>query len=118
MEVTDDKLHSDSDCQKRAETLLYQLKDTPTQITMTVNGNSNILIGDRLSITLANEGISAANYDVLAVEQIFDLNCWITRATMIDSANVRAEMETSPLRTMRRLHKQLRELSLSELIVK
>lgn len=119
LEVTDDKLHSDSDCQKRGETMLFQMKDPPTQITVTVAGNDNILVGDRLSMTIPAENISAANYDVLSVEQSLTTNGGFrTKATMVDSANVRAEMETSPLRTLAKLYKQVKAMNINELTVR
>ena len=119
LEVTDDKLHSDADCEERARTLLSQLKDPPTQITALVKGNENILVGDRLSMTLPNEGISGVNYDVLAVEQSYvKPNTWTTKATMVNSANTREEVATNPLRIIANLHKRLKAMNLSELAVK
>jgi len=119
LEVTDDKLHSDAECQKRSETMLYQLKDAPTQITMLLTGNSNILVGDRLSITLATEGISATNYDVLAVEQMYTQpNNWTTRPTMVDSGNVREELETTPLKQLAELWKRLKDVNYDVVTIK
>lgn len=108
--VKDDKLHSDSDCQKRSETMLYQLKDPPTQINAVVPGNDNVLIGDRLPMTIPAEGISAANYDVIIVENWLNNNGWTTRASMVDSANTREAVTQDGLKMMSDLKRELREL--------
>ena len=111
VEVTDDKLHSDGDCQKRAETLLYQLKDPPIQVTINVQGNDNVLPGDRLTVTIPSEAITAQPYDVLAVENLFDLENWVTTATMVNSANWRVPLQ---LRQHIEMRRRLRELSMDE----
>lgn len=109
LEVTDDKLHSDSDCQKRAETLLYQLKDHPMQITVTVKGNDNVLVGDRLTMTIPSEGISSASYDVVAVENLLNLDNWTTKITMVNSANWRVPLK---LRRAAEMQRRIRELGI------
>lgn len=111
LEITDNNLHSDSGCQKRAETLLYQMKDAPTQITVTVPGNTNILVGDRLPMTIPAEGISAANYDVITVEHSMASNGFTTKAVMVDSANIRQSISLTPARLLSDLHRHVRELS-------
>lgn len=88
--VIDDDLTSNTECQRRAETLLYQQKDPPVRLDVTTALNTNILIGDRLSMTIAAESISSQNFDVVAVDHFFDSNRGaITTASMVDSANVR-----------------------------
>lgn len=115
-EQTDDKLHSNSDCEKRAETLLYQLKDPPTQIELVVAGNTNVLLGDRLSITIPAEDISAANYDVISVEHSLSGQAkrFVTKVTMVNSANVRQAILDHPLKRMGDLNRQIRGLSRKE----
>lgn len=114
LEVTDDKLHSDGDCEKRAETLLYQLKDPPTQIDLTVVGNTNVLVGDRLSMTIPAEGISAANYDVISVEHSFTNNGFITGAVMVDSGDVRKPVANTPMDLLVDLRRRLKGLNIDE----
>ena len=116
LEITDDKLHSDSACEQRAETLLYQLKDPPTQLTVTTPGNANLLVGDRLTITIAAEGISAQPYDVTAVENTFSAAGWSTTVTMMNSANARSTLPTSPTRKVRELARTVRSLVAKEQI--
>lgn len=88
--VVNDDLTSDSECQSHAETLLYQRKDPVVRLDVTTALNTNILIGDRLSMTIAAEGISSANYDVVAVDHFFDSERGaITTASMVDSASTR-----------------------------
>lgn len=84
-----DSLSSDSECQSRAETMLYQLKDPPVRIDVETVGNTNILIGDRLSMTIPAENISAANFDVTEVTHRFNNQGFRTLATMVNSANIR-----------------------------
>lgn len=90
MLVVDDDLPSNSDCQIRAETLLYQKKDPVVRLDVTTPLNTNILIGDRLSMTIPAEGISSQNFDVVAVDHFFDSERGaITTASMVDSVSVR-----------------------------
>lgn len=114
LEVTDDKLHSDSDCQKRAETLLYQLKDPPTQIELTVPGNTNLLVGDRLQMTIAAEGIDAVSYDVISVEHAFSVSGFMTKAILVNTANIRQAISTKPIQVMADLHRFFRKFALDE----
>jgi len=112
LEVTDEKLHSDADCEKRAETMLYMLKDAPTQINVAVKGNNNVLVGDRIPMTISAEGINAANYDIISVEQVVNSTVgWQTRAVMVDSANVREPLLTSATRERVQFKRGLRELA-------
>ncbi len=88
----DEELRSDNECQQRAETLLYQLEDPQIRIDINVIGNLNLLIGDRLSITIPQENISAQNYDVVEVEHILlpdQTQGFSTNIAMLNSANMR-----------------------------
>ncbi|MCJ7431098.1 hypothetical protein MUO83_07825 [Candidatus Bathyarchaeota archaeon] len=86
----DDKLESDSQCQMRGESLLWQFKDAPTRLDVTTPLNLNIKIGDRLTMTLAPEHISAVAYDVVTVEHFIDKqNGARTKATMLNSSDAR-----------------------------
>jgi len=114
LEITDDKLHSDSECQQRAETVLFQRKDHPTQIDLTVLGNTNVLIGDRLSMTIPAEGISAVNFDVISVEHSFSSQGFITKAVMVNSANIREPIASTPLRSLIKARRRLSELATDE----
>ena len=111
MEVTDDNLHSDAACEVRSETLLYQLKDPPTQIDVVVTGNNNVLAGDRLSMTIPSEDIAAASYDVFSVEQTFDDKSWLTSASMMNSANIRRAVDTQTAQMVGTLRVKLNELA-------
>lgn len=87
----DETLTSDTMCEARARTLLYQHKDPVTRIDLTVCGNTNILLGDQLSITLLMEGITATNYYVTAVEHVFSKpdEGWKTIVTLLDTVSSR-----------------------------
>ena len=93
--VVDDTLYSDSDCQKRAETLLYQLKDPVIRLDISTPGNTNIKIGDRLTITIPAEGISAQSFDVISVTHRFSSEGFITNASLVSTENVREAPTTS-----------------------
>jgi len=114
LEVSDVNLASDSDCTKRAETLLYQRKDPPIQIDMTVVGNTNILVGDRLVQSIPAENISAVNFDVIAVEQSFSAQGFMTKLTMMNSVNVREPLETSQTRSLINLRSLVRSMLTEE----
>jgi hypothetical protein len=111
-EFTDDSLLSDTDCDKRAETRLYQLKDLPVQIDVTIKGNPNVFVGDRISMTIPAEGISAVDYDVISVEQVISNEThYITRATMVNTPNIREPIETNPIRMLSNLQSSMRQLA-------
>jgi len=110
MEVTDDKLHSDSDCEKRAKTLLYQLKDPPTQIEVITPLNTNILVGDRLIMTIPAEGINTVNYDVISVEHIVAGKDFETHAIMVNSASTRESIVTTPVKELANIRKNVNRL--------
>jgi hypothetical protein len=117
-EFTDDKLHSDTECDQRAETLLYQLKGLPVQIQIAVLGNDNVLIGDRLTLTIPSEAITAQPYDVIIVENALTLDNWITQPTMVNSADIRQPLTTTPQRSLMNVKRALRELGMDEKSIK
>jgi len=112
LEFMDEKLRSDSDCEKRAQTMLYQLKDPPIQLDVIVKpGSNNLLIGDRIPMTIPAEGISAQNFDIISVEQFLNAQAGLTsRVTIVNTPNIR---QTTPLNrddlimNMQRFIKQL-----------
>jgi hypothetical protein len=88
-EFTDENLLSATACESRAKTLLYQLKDPVIRADVTVKGTANLLIGDRVSLTIPAEGLSAVNFDVVAVEHCLNQNGWNTKASMVNSDSTR-----------------------------
>jgi hypothetical protein len=88
-EMVDNKLGSDSECQQRAETILYQRKDPVVEAEVTVNGNANILIGDRIALTLPKEGITTSNFDLTRVTNNFAQGGWTTTFKSVNSGNLR-----------------------------
>lgn len=88
-EFTDNTLVSDANCESRAKTLLYQLKNPTVRIDVVTPGNTNLKIGDRLSLSIPVEGISAANYDVVSVEHDFNMGGFMSTVKMVDSVNTR-----------------------------
>jgi hypothetical protein len=108
----DDKLESDVQCQQRGESLQYQLKLAPTRLDVTTIGNLNLLIGDRLTMTIPQENISAAPYDVVTVEHSIDLaNGFITKASMLNSSNIREVPAITTGDVMIQQYKRVREIT-------
>jgi hypothetical protein len=91
-EFTDNNLTSNAECEVRAQTLLYQLKDPITRVDLQCEGDVNLLIGDRLPLTIPAEEISAVNFDIVASEHNFvpaKENAWTTTIRTVDSGNIR-----------------------------
>lgn len=117
LEIIDEKLTSDNDCSQRAEALLMQKKDVVTEIVLTVRGNTNVLVGDRLSMTIPAEGISAANYDVISVEHFMGKQLgygFLTRAIMVNSANIRKPLPLSVVDSLVEAKQNIKELGRNE----
>jgi hypothetical protein len=64
----DNRITSDAQAANVANTLLYLLKNPVTRVKVPVAGNTNILLGDQLALTIPQEGLSAASFDVLSVD--------------------------------------------------
>jgi hypothetical protein len=112
MTHTDDKLESDSQCQQRGESLQYQLKAAPTRLDVTTLGNINIKIGDRLTMTLLPENISAAAYDVLAVEHFLNSpKGFNTVTSMVNSVNCRELPNVRLSDVMVQQYKRVRDIN-------
>ena len=115
LELTDDKLHSDGEYQKRGETLLYQHKDPPIQIIVTAKGDNNILVGDRIPLTIPAENITAQNYDVISVDQTLTLERgFFSIPTMMNTANIREAINAPAVNALFKLKQLARELALTE----
>lgn len=112
LEVIDDRLRTDADCAKRAETLLYQKMTAPVQIDVTVLGDTNILVGDRLNLAIPAENITVAeNYDVISVEHSLTGQDFLTKVTMVNSVNTREPLENTTVRTIIKQARTMRKLS-------
>lgn len=120
MEYTDDDLKSDTQCDVKAETLLYQMKDPVIRIDLVVVGNSNVLVGDRLSMTIPAENISASSYDVISVEQVLlpAPHGFRTYISMVDSANTRFAPVVTTNELLRRQWIDQKVIAQGKLVVK
>jgi hypothetical protein len=76
--VVDDDLWGDTACGVRGESILMQRKDPVRQLTVSVDGEDNLLLGDQLHITLPPENLSAVHFDVVVVEDTVDGSGWKT----------------------------------------
>jgi hypothetical protein len=83
----------------------------PVQIEVTVVGDTNILVGDRLSMTIPAENITAADYDVISVEHSLTGQSFLTKATMVNSVNTREPLENTTVRTIIKQARATRNLS-------
>jgi hypothetical protein len=99
-EVVDDRLRTNVECTGRAQSLLWQKKDAPTQIEATVIGDTNLLVGDRLSVTLAGEGITAENYDLINVDHYLTGKNLTSKVVLVNSENMRSPIETNIMRSL------------------
>jgi len=99
-EVSDGRLTSDTLCSERAQTVLYQKSGQPIQIDLVIVGNPNVLVGDRIQMTIPSEGISAQDYDVIAVGQGLTTRGFRTDVTMLNSEDVREPLQTNYLEAL------------------
>ncbi len=116
LEVTDDRLTSDTECDKRAEALLMQKKDLPIQIEIITAGDTNILVGDRVPITIPAEAITAQNYDITTFEHLFSKE-FTSKTTMVNTPNIRTKLKTTMLTNIIELQRKLRYLANEERII-
>jgi len=106
-EYTDENLLSNDECDKRAESLLMQFKDRVLAVQCVCVGNTNILRGDRLSLTLPAENISAVNFDVVNVEHSYRNGDFTTTFEAIYDVANRSFPPTTPAEA---LHNQVKSL--------
>lgn len=104
LEVTCENLYTDAECESYAETLLYQNKDKQLRFDPTILGNINVLVGDRLSITLPVDGVSAVAFDVVSVEQHYVKGAGFN--TMPHLVNSSSSRVLSPRTPLEALHQQ------------
>jgi hypothetical protein len=101
-EYTDENLLSNDECTKRAESLLMQLKEKTTGVSFTVQGNTNILRGDRIPLTLPPDNITAVDFDVISVEHSYSESGFYTIPQLILGADIRAFPPRNPAEALNR----------------
>lgn len=111
-EFYDDKLLSEAECTKRANTLLYQQKDVVLRLDFTVPGNTNILLGDRLTISLPLDNVVEQSFDIVSVTHAYskEPNGYQTSVHALGSANTRRLPPMSPLESIRLNQKSTRDV--------
>lgn len=109
----DDKLLSNAYCATRANTLLYQLKDPVKEVQLLCRGNSNILLGDQIPLTLPNEGITAENFFVVGVENFLNTENkgFHTKPTLLNTASSREKVSWDTQRELSILKQRVNRLS-------
>jgi len=108
--LIDDSLQSNTQCEARAKTLLYQRKDPVTQIEITTQGNTNVLVGDQLSLSLPRESISGS-YDVISVDHAFNTNGFFTSFKAVQGQTNRTSVTQSTIQEISRLKTLSRNLA-------
>jgi hypothetical protein len=103
----DEALISVADVQTRGETLKYQLKDSTVEVSISTPLNTDILAGDRLVVTLPNEGITAADCDVLSVEQSVTTQNATTVITTVTSPNKRRRIDKTPFDVLASVRREM-----------
>jgi hypothetical protein len=111
-EYTDDNLLSTSECTKRAESLKMQLYDKTIALTCTVPGNTNILVGDRIPVTLPLDNITAQDMDVVAVEHNYTQNAlFTTTPSFIYTGDIRVLPPSNPFDATNRQLQHLKSVT-------
>ena len=111
-EYTDDNLMSSTECQVRAETLLYQQKDRVLRLDFAVDGNTNVLVGDRLVMTLPPDKIVTIDFDIVSVENNWTRsNGYQTIIHSVGNTNTRLLPAITPLESTQKQLTQIREIT-------
>ena len=111
----DDALQSTNQCEARAKTLLYQRKDPTTQVEISTTGNTNVLVGDRLTFVLPRESVNGS-FDVTVVEHTLNPKGFFTKLTALGlsptaDADGRYTVSQTPIDEISRLKTVVRALS-------
>jgi hypothetical protein len=107
--VIEDSLQSSNQCASRGETLLYQKKDPLIEIDIATKGNTNILVGDRLTLTLPRESINAYYYAIAVDHSMSDAG-FKTKFTGSDTISNRNCLPTTPGEEIGNIKKEFRAL--------
>jgi hypothetical protein len=110
--VVDNALHSDAECESRANILLERMKLPTTQLEITLKGNPNVKKGDRIPITLVPENIDAVDFDVLNVEHTIagDPVGFITKAVLNTNERQRDKVPNTPLEMVKQSARSIQRL--------
>lgn len=97
--LEDPALMSNTECVRRAETILMQQKTPPYRLDFQVPGNTNLLIGDRIPITLLPEAMTNVDFDLLTVEHVLAGKPigWRTNVTALSTGTLRTAPATNTL---------------------
>ena len=108
--IVDDALHSDAECESRGNMLLSTMKDSTIQLELTLKGNTNVKIGDRIPITIPAENITAVDFDVLNVEHIISNAGFYTKAVLNSNEKQRDKIPNTPLEMLKRSTRDVQRL--------
>lgn len=106
----DEDLRTYDECESRAEALLDKYKAPVEQIEVVTRGNTNILIGDQLTMTMLAENISSQNFYVFSVDHFLDASQgFLTTAVMNSNIKQKEKSPTSQRDITVQLGRQMRQ---------
>jgi hypothetical protein len=89
-----------------------QLYDKTIALTCTVPGNTNILVGDRIPVTLPLDNITAQDMDVVAVEHNYTQNAlFTTTPSFIYTGDIRVLPPSNPFDATNRQLQHLKSVT-------
>lgn len=111
MVVTDDRIHSNTEATNYAASIKARYKDAPIQLDVVMPMDTNLLIGDRIPVTLPNENLSAIDFDVIQVEHILGPDGALTHGTLTSKERMRSPLKTTDFPTyMRDINKSIEDI--------
>ena len=118
--ITDDRVHSTAEVTNYAATWKAQKKDATLQLDVITPLDTNILIGDRIPITIPNENLTGIiDFDVIRVKHSINTDGALSLATLVSRERQRSPLKTTDTATiLRDLQKQTANILDSRIIVK
>lgn len=118
--VIDDRIHSTTEASNYAATVKDRFKDVPLQLDVIMPMDTNMLIGDRIPITIAHENLSAQDFDVIRVEHVMSEETgFLTRATLVSKERMRSPLMTTDYTAiLREMRSQTSNLTKNVTVVK
>jgi hypothetical protein len=118
--ITDDRVHSNAEATNYVATWKAQKKDATLQLDVITLLDTNILVGDRIPITIPNENLTGIlDFDVIRVRHSIGMEGALSRSTLISRERQRSPLKTTDTATiLRDLQKQSTNMLDSRNIVK
>jgi len=105
--ITDERIHSNTEASNYAATWKAQKKDAALQLDIITPLDTNILVGDRIPITIVNENLAAVDFDVIRVKHSIGMDGAWSHPTLISRERQRSPLKTTDTATiLRELQRQ------------